>query len=514
MNTFELLGQGLITALQWHNLLYALIGVTLGTAVGVLPGIGPALTVALLLPVTYKLDPAGSLIMFAGIYYGGMYGGSTTSILLNTPGESASIVTALEGNKMARKGRGGPALATAAIGSFVAGLIATLGLAFIAPTVVKFALSFGPAEYFGLMLLAFMTVSAAFGDSTLRGLTSLTIGLALGLIGIDQLTGQNRLTMGLPNLFDGISVTTLAVALFAIGETIAVVSQKVIDEDKVQSVKGSVMMTREDWARSWKPWLRGTAIGFPIGAMPAGGADVSSFLSYSAEKTFSKHPEEFGHGAIEGVAGPEAANNASAAGTLVPLLTLGLPTTATAAIMLAGFQQFGLQPGPLLFVTNAPLVWGLIASLLVANLMLLVLNLPLIGLWVKLLTVPKPWLYAGILVFATLGTIGADASIFQLAGIPVAFGLGLLMLFGILGYLLRRFHYPIAPVVVGLILGPMAEKSLRQALQISQGNPAALFHSWIAILLWALALTAVLLPLYLRWRGSKVMQQLGSGDSD
>jgi len=513
MNTFELLGQGLLTAMQWSNLLYALIGVTLGTAVGVLPGIGPALTVALLLPVTYKLDPAGSLIMFAGIYYGGMYGGSTTSILLNTPGESASIVTALEGNKMARKGRGGPALATAAIGSFIAGLIATLGLAFIAPSVVKFALSFGPAEYFGLMLLAFMTVSAAFGDSALRGITSLTIGLALGLIGIDQLTGQTRLTMGLPNLFDGISVTTLAVALFAIGETFAVAAQKFSGEEKIESVKGSVWMTKEDWKRSWMPWLRGTAIGFPIGAMPAGGADVSSFLSYSAERTFSKHPQEFGHGAIEGVAGPEAANNASAAGTLVPLLTLGLPTTATAAIMLAGFQQFGLQPGPLLFVTNAPLVWGLIASLLVANLMLLVLNLPLIGLWVKLLTIPRPWLYAGILVFATLGTIGADGSTFSLGGIPVSFGLGLLMLFGILGYLLRRFHYPIAPVVVGLILGPMAEKSLRQALQISQGDPTALFHSWIAIVLWLLAAAAVLVPMYMRYRGSKVLEQI-AGDTD
>ena len=250
------------------------------------------------------------------------------------------------------------------------------------------------------------------------------------------------------------------------------------------------MMTREDWKRSWTPWLRGTAIGFPIGAMPAGGADISSFLSYSAERNFSKHPEEFGKGAIEGVAGPEAANNASAAGTLVPLLTLGLPTTATAAIMLAGFQQFGLQPGPLLFATNAPLVWGLIASLLVANFMLLVLNLPLIGLWVQLLTIPRPWLYAGILVFATLGTIGADGSTYMLGPVPVSFGLGLLMLFGLLGYLLRRFGYPIAPVVVGLILGPMAEKSLRQALQISQGDPVALFHSWIAIVLWLLALTA------------------------
>jgi putative tricarboxylic transport membrane protein len=513
MNTFELLGQGLVIALQWQNLVYALIGVTLGTAVGVLPGIGPALTVALLLPVTYKLDPAGSLIMFAGIYYGGMYGGSTTSILLNTPGESASIVTALEGNKMARKGRGGPALATAAIGSFVAGLIATLGLAFIAPWVVKFALSFGPAEYFALMLLAFMTVSAAFGDSTLRGLTSLFIGLGLGLIGIDQLTGQTRLAFGTLNLFDGIQVTTLAVALFAIGETLAVVSSKIAMDEKIEAVKGSVWMSREDWKRSWMPWLRGTAIGFPIGAMPAGGADVSSFLSYSTERQFSKHPEEFGKGAIEGVAGPEAANNASAAGTLVPLLTLGLPTTATAAIMLAGFQQFGLQPGPLLFLTNAPLVWGLIASLLVANMMLLVLNLPLIGIWVKLLTIPRPWLYGGILVFATLGTIGASASTFMLGPIPTSFELGLLMLFGILGYVLRRFGYPIAPVVVGLILGPMAEKSLRQALQISQGDPSVLVHSWISVVLIVLAIAAVAVPLILRARGKgKMLAQLGTDE--
>ncbi|MGH6763298.1 MAG: tripartite tricarboxylate transporter permease [Phyllobacterium sp.] len=513
MDTFSLLGQGLLTAFELSNLLYALIGVTLGTAVGVLPGIGPALTVALLLPVTYKLDPAGSLIMFAGIYYGGMYGGSTTSILLNTPGESASIVTALEGNKMARSGRGGPALATAAMGSFVAGLLATLGLAFIAPSVVKFALSFGPAEYFALMLLAFMTVSAAFGESTLRGLTSLLIGLALGLIGIDQLTGQARLVMGTPNLLDGINVTTLAVALFAIGETLAVASTREKEDDKVESVKGSVWMSREDWRRSWKPWLRGTAIGFPIGAMPAGGADVSSFLSYSAEKQFSKHPEEFGTGAIEGVAGPEAANNASAAGTLVPLLTLGLPTTATAAIMLAGFQQFGLQPGPLLFVTNAPLVWGLIASLLVANLMLLVLNLPLIGMWVKLLTIPRHWLYAGILVFATLGTIGANASTFMLGGVPISFELGMLLAFGILGFLLRRFGYPIAPVVVGLILGPMAEKSLRQALQISQGDPMALVHSWISVVLILLAIAAVVVPLILRARGKgKMLTQLASDE--
>ncbi|WP_269930847.1 tripartite tricarboxylate transporter permease [Aminobacter sp. HY435] len=503
MDTFGLLAQGLLTALEPMNMLYALIGVTLGTAVGVLPGIGPALTVALLLPVTYKLDPAGSLIMFAGIYYGGMYGGSTTSILLNTPGESASIVTALEGNKMARAGRGGPALATAAIGSFVAGLIATVGLAFIAPTVVKMALSFGPAEYFALMLLAFMTVSAAFGDSTLRGLTALFIGLALGLIGIDLQTGQARLAFGIPDLLDGIEVTTLAVALFAVGEALSVAASKGGDST-IQAIKGSVWMTREDWRRSWKPWLRGTAVGFPIGAMPAGGAEIGTFLSYSMEKHLAEKPEEFGKGAIEGVAGPEAANNASAAGTLVPLLTLGLPTTATAAIMLAGFQQFGLQPGPLLFATNPQLVWGLIASLLVANLMLLVLNLPLIGVWVRLLTIPTPWLYAGILMFATLGTIGANPSTFEL---------GMLLAFGLLGYGLRRFGYPIAPVVVGLILGPMAEQQLRRALAISQGDPMILVHSPIAIVLLLLAATAVLLPLYLRARGrGKVLAQLGASE--
>ena len=504
MDAFSLLGHGLVLALQPMNLFYALLGVTIGTAVGVLPGIGPALTVALLLPVTYRLDPAGSLIMFAGIYYGGMYGGSTTSILLNTPGESASIVTALEGNKMARKGRGGPALATAAIGSFVAGLIATLGLAFVAPWVVKFALSMGPADYLALMVLAFVTISAAFGDSALRGLTSLFIGLGLGLVGIDLQTGQARLAFGVPDLLDGVEVTTLAVALFAVGEAMKIAGSSHPRDEKVEPVRGSVWMTKEDWRRSWKPWLRGTAIGFPIGAMPAGGAEVGTFLSYSVEKAFAAKPEEFGHGAIEGVAGPEAANNASAAGTLVPLLTLGLPTSATAAIMLAGFQQFGLQPGPLLFTTNAPLVWSLIASLLVANLMLIVLNLPLIGLWVKLLSIPKPWLYAGILSFATLGTIGAN---------PSAFELGLLLAFGLLGYGLRRFDYPIAPVVVGLILGPLAEQQLRRALAISQGDPAVLVHSPAAIVLYLLAALAVVLPLVLRLRGrGKVLSALASDE--
>ncbi|WP_181703559.1 tripartite tricarboxylate transporter permease [Chthonobacter albigriseus] len=504
MDTFSLLAGGLLTALQPMSLVYAFIGVLLGTAVGVLPGIGPALTVALLLPVTYKLDPAGSLIMFAGIYYGGMYGGSTTSILLNTPGESASIITALEGNKMARAGRGGPALATAAIGSFIAGLVATIALAFLAPTVVKLALSFGPADYFALMVLAFVTVSAAFGSSALMGLTSLFIGLTLGLVGIDLQTGQARLAFGVPDLLDGIEVTTLAVALFAIGETLAVAGAGARAPDKIEPVRGSVWMTAADWGRSWKPWLRGTAIGFPIGAMPAGGAEIGTFLSYAAERRLTKHPEEFGHGAIEGVAGPEAANNASAAGTLVPLLTLGLPTSATAAIMLAGFQQFGLQPGPLLFINSPQLVWGLIASLLVANFMLLILNLPLVGLWVRLLAIPRAWLYAGILTFSTLGTIGAN---------PSQVELGMLLGFGLLGYGLRRFGYPIAPVVIGLILGPLAEQQLRRALAISQGDLLVLVQSPLAIALYLIAAAALLIPLVMRLRGrGEVLNQLAADE--
>jgi putative tricarboxylic transport membrane protein len=505
MTTFDFLLQGLSVAFDPMILFYALVGVTLGTAVGVLPGIGPALTVALLLPVTYGLDPAGSIIMFAGIYYGGMYGGSTTSILLNTPGESASIVTALEGNKMARAGRGGPALATAAIGSFVAGLLATLALAFLAPHIVKLAFVFGPREYFALMVLAFITVSAAFGESTLKGLTSLFVGLALATIGIDGLTGQARLSFGVPQLLDGIEVTTLAVAMFAVGEALFVAAQGAGLDDKIHAIKGSVSMTRADWSRSWRAWLRGTAIGFPIGAMPAGGADIASFLSYGAEKRFSKHPEEFGHGAIEGVAGPEAANNAAAAGTLVPLLTLGLPTTATAAIMLAGFQQFGLQPGPLLFATSPQLVWGLIASLLIANVMLLVLNLPLIRLWVRLLTIPRPWLYAGILLFATLGTIGVNPS-------PVE--LSMLMIFGVMGYLMRLHGYPIAPVVVGLILGPMAEQQLRRALAISQGDWTTLVSTPVAAGLLALSALALLVPMLLRLRGKGAVLAQIAGDED
>lgn len=485
-DTFSFLMGGFETALVPANLLFAFIGVVLGTAIGVLPGIGPALTVALLLPVTFKLDPAGSLIMFAGIYYGSMYGGSTTSILLNTPGESASVITALEGNKMARNGRGGPALSTAAIGSFVAGTIATVGLALAAPLLVKIALAFGPAEYFALMVLAFTTVSAALGDSKIRGFTSLFIGLTIGLIGLDLQSGQSRLTFGSLELLNGVGTTTLAVGLFAVGETLFVATRQSMLKEDITAVEGSLWMSKSDWKRSFMPWIRGTIIGFPIGALPAGGAEIPTFLSYSIERKLSKNPEEFGRGAIEGVAGPEAANNASAAGTLMPLLTLGLPTSATAAMMLAGFQQYGINPGPLLFARDPNLVWGLIASLFIANVMLVVLNLPLVGLWVKLLRIPRPWLYAGILLFATLGTLGSNAAPFEL---------GTLLVVGLIGFLMRMLDYPVAPVVVGLILGPLAEQQLRRALAIGQGDVTVLVHSWISISLFAIAVLIALGPI-------------------
>ena len=338
MDALHALIAGFGVALQPMNLLWGFIGVTLGTLVGVLPGVGPALTVAMLMPLTVKLDPTGALIMFAGIYYGAMFGGSTTTILLNTPGESASIATALEGNRMAKAGRAGPALATSALGSFVAGTLATVALTLVAPLVVTAALKFGPAEYFALMVFAFTTVSAVLGVSTVRGLTSLFLGLLLGLAGIDSQTGQARFAFGVPELLDGIDVVVLAVGLFAVGEALYGAAYLAAQET-VEKLSGSIWMSREDWKRSVPAWLRGAALGFPFGTIPAGGAEIPTFLSYAVEKKLSKHPAEFGHGAIEGVAGPESANNAAATGVLVPLLTLGIPTSATAAILLARIPE-------------------------------------------------------------------------------------------------------------------------------------------------------------------------------
>jgi len=470
------------------NLLFALIGTLLGTAVGVLPGIGPAMTVALLLPITYVLEPTGAFIMFAGIYYGGMYGGSTTSILLNTPGESSSIMTAIEGNLMAKAGRGAAALGTAAIGSFVAGTIATLLLALVAPVVVTLAVAIGPADYFALALLAFVAVSTVLGASPVRGLASLCIGLFLGLVGTDLLTGQQRFTLGVPQLADGIDVVVVAVALFAVGEALHVASRLRHGPVQVMSSSGK-FMTREDLRRSWKPWLRGTAFGFPFGALPAGGAEIPTFLSYATERRLTKHPEDFGRGAIEGVAGPEAANNAAAAGVLVPLLTLGLPTSATAAILLAAFQGYGIQPGPTLLTTESSLVWTLIASLFIGNTMLLVLNLPLVGLWVKLLKIPRPYLYAGILMFASLGSYAVNADPLDLV---------ILLVLGLLGFAMRRFGWPVAPAVIGLILGPVAETNLRRALAISDGDLTTLVSSPFSVVVLLVAVAAVVGPPLLR----------------
>lgn len=484
METLTALAGGFAVALTPLNLAWAFIGVTLGTAIGVLPGIGPALTVALLLPVTYSLDPTPAFIMFAGIYYGGMYGGSTTSILLNAPGESASIMSAVEGHLMARAGRGGAALATAAIGSFVAGTIATGALTVSAPAMVTLALRFGPAEYFALALLAFVAVSSVLGESRLDGFASLLFGLLLGVIGIDPLTGVPRLTFGLPQLLDGLDVVVVAVGLFAVGEVMYAASRHHLDGERIPS-RGSLWMTREDWGRSWKPWLRGAAIGFPLGALPAGGAEIPTFLSYAIERRLGRHPEQFGHGAIEGVAGPEAANNAAAAGTLVPLLSLGLPTTATAAILLAAFRQYGLQPGPLLFQHEPRLVWGLIASLYVGNVMLLVLNLPLVGLWVKLLSIPKPTLYGGILTLASAGAYSVNRSVFDV---------GLLYAIGVAGYAMRCRAIPLAPAIIGLILGPMAEQQLRRALAIAAGSPAVLVTRPLSAALLALAAALLIAP--------------------
>lgn len=467
MDALQALMGGFANALQPTTLMWGFVGCFVGTLVGVLPGIGPALTIALLLPLTYKVPATSMFVMFAGIYYGAAYGGSTTSILVRTPGEAGSMMTALEGNQMARRGRAGPALATAAIGSFIAGTIGTIALTFIAPLVVDVALAFGPAEYFSMMVLALVAVTAVLGRSVLRGLVALSLGALFGLVGVDLQTGQARFTFGhQPGLLDGIEMTIAIVGIFAVGEAAYLAWQgRNSKASEVASVQGGVTLSKDDLKRSWKPWLRGAFYGFPIGAMPAGGSDVPVLLSYYTEKKLAKNPEEFGNGAIEGVAGPEAANNAAAAGVLMPLLTLGIPTSATAAVMLSAFQGYGIQTGPGLFSSQSTLVWTLIASLYIGNVILLVLNLPLISLWVKLLKIPPPWLYAGIIVISTLGVYGASNSLFSV---------GMLYAFGALGYLMRRFDFPAAPVIVGLILTPMAEQSLRQALTISQGEFSAL----------------------------------------
>lgn len=487
--TLSNLAGGFATAATLVNLMWAFVGCALGTAIGVLPGLGPAVTVAMLLPITSQVEPASSMIFFCGIYYGAMYGGSTTSILLNTPGETGTMVTALEGFKMAKNGRAGAALATSAIGSFVAGTLATVMVTLFAPVVADFAVTLGPPEYFMLMLLAFVTVSAVLGRSTLRGLTALFIGLAIGCIGLDQISGQVRYTMGIPELLDGVEVVLVAVGLFAVGETLYNALYEGRSEASLNSM-GKVHMTGSEWRRSWPAWLRGTALGFPFGTIPAGGSEIPTFLSYATERKLSKHGQEFGTtGAIEGVAGPEAANNSAVTATLVPLLTLGIPTSVTAAILLSAFQNYGLQPGPQLFQTSSVLVWALIASLYIGNVMLLVLNLPLVGLWVKLLKIPKAQLYAGILIFATVGVYAMRQS---------ALDLVFMYFVGLLGVLMRRFDFPTAPVIVGMILGPLAEAQMRNAVSIGEGSFRVFVERPLSLTLLIVVIAVLLLPRALR----------------
>ncbi len=475
---------GFANALTPENLLFAALGVLLGTAIGVLPGIGPAMAVALLLPVTYALDPTGAFILFAGIYFGAMFGGSTTSILLNTPGESAAVVAAMEGNPMARSGRGAQALAAAAIGHFIGGTLGAIGLVLLAPLIATVAVDIGAPDYFAVMVLAFISVTSVLGSSRVRGFAALAIGLTIGLVGLDPLTGQARLTFGIPQLADGIDVVIVAVGLFAVGEALWVAAH--LRRTPVQAIPvGRPWLSREDLGRTWKAWLRGPFIGFPFGAIPAGGAEIPTFLSYVTERRLSKHRDEFGSGAIEGVAGPESAASASSAGTLATMLTLGLPTTAIAAVMLAAFQQFGIQPGPLLFQNEPELVWTLIASLFIGLVLLLVLNLPLAPVWAKLLQIPRPYLYAGILFFACVGA-------YAVSGQPV--DLVVLLVIGGIGFLMRRYGLPVLPAIIGVILGPDAELQLRRALQIADGDWTTLVSTPMSVIIYVIIAALLLVP--------------------
>lgn len=498
IDTWNLLAEGFATAMTPTNLMYAAIGVLLGTAVGVLPGLGTSLTVALLLPITFALEPTSAFIMFAGIFYGGAYGGSTTSILLRTPGESSTVVTAIEGHLMAKNGRAPQALATAAIGSFIAGTIGSALLVGLAEPVAKLALSMGAPEYFAVMVLAFVSVTAVLGNSRVRGFASLGIGLLIGMVGLDMQTGQQRLTFGMPQLFDGLDIVLVAVAIFAIGEALWIASRTNTDPERPIPV-GRPWLSRSDLSRSWRPWLRGTALGYPFGAIPAGGAEIPTFLSYVTERKLTKHPEEFGRGAIEGVAGPEAANNASAAGSMTSMLTLGLPTSATTAVILAAFTTYGIQPGPQLLESESQLVWALIASLFIGNLLLLLINLPLAPLWAKLLKIPRPYLYAGVVFFAVLGTYSVNSQPLDIVFLGVI---------GVLGFMMRKYGLPALPLIVGVILGPRAELQLRRAVQISDGDAWTLVSSPLCIGIYLVIAVVIAWPLISRLRKRSVDKQL------
>jgi TctA family transporter len=471
MDLFHNLILGFGVAVTPINLLYAFIGVLLGTLIGVLPGVGPVATIAMLLPITFNLNPVSALIMLAGIYYGAQYGGSTTAILVNIPGESSSVVTCLDGYQMARQGRAGPALAIAAIGSFFAGCVATLLIAVAAPPLAEVALKFGPSEYFSLMVFGLIAATVLARGSLIKAIAMVVFGLLLGIIGTDVNSGVLRFTFGIPELSDGIGFVVVAMGMFGTAEIIANLDLK--DKREVFLSKVTHLYpTKEDLKRSWASILRGTALGSFLGILPGGGALLASFGAYTLEKKISSHPEQFGKGAIEGVAGPESANNAGAQTSFIPMLTLGIPGNAVMALMIGALMIQGIAPGPQVMNEKPELFWGLIASMWVGNLMLVVLNLPMIGMWVKLLTVPYRYLYPSILVFMAIG-------VFSLSNNP--FDVLIMAVFGVLGYICVKLECEPAPMILGFILGPLMEENLRRAMLLSRGDPFVFFQKPISL---------------------------------
>jgi putative tricarboxylic transport membrane protein len=484
----ELLSQlalGFAVALDPVNLLYCFAGVFIGTLIGVLPGIGPVGAMSLLLPVTFKATPEAAIIMLAGIYYGSMYGGSTTSILVNIPGEAASVVTCLDGYQMARQGRAGPALGMCAFGSFIGGTVGLVGLILLAPPLSKFALAFGPPEYFSLMVLGLTILVYLAHGSMAKALIMAGFGMVLGLIGLDSITGQPRLTFDRLELVDGVGLAPIVMGLFGVGEVLINVEQA-IRRDVYQTKIKNLLPGVKDWVASTWPMVRGSLVGFLLGILPGGGAVISSFLSYALEKRLAKEPERFGRGAIEGVAGPETANNAATSGAFIPLMTLGVPPNVIMAMLLGAFMVHGVTPGPLMMTSNPALFWGVIASMYIGNIMLLVLNLPLIGMWVQVLKVPYQILFPLILLFCLIGVYSISNSVFDIY---------VMIAFGLIGYLMKKFGYEGAPLVLAFVLGPLLENNLRKSLILSQGEFSIFFLRPISAVCLLLALFLLLSPL-------------------
>lgn len=476
---------GFQVALQPANLFFCFMGVLIGTLVGVLPGLGPVAAMSLLLPTTFHLSPVSAVIMLSGIYYGAMYGGSTTSILVNIPGEAASVVTCLDGYQMARKGRAGAALGIAAFGSFIAGTLSILGLMLLAPMLAEVALKFGPPEYFSLMLLGLVIVTFLAGSSMPKALMMAAFGLFLGLIGMDIMTATPRFTFDIYFLMDGVGLVPVVMGLFGISEVLLNLENKLEREVVETRIKG-LLPNRKDWRDSAWPIIRGSVIGFFLGILPGGGAVISSFVSYGVEKKLSTHPEKFGSGVIEGVAGPEAANNAAAGGAFIPLLTLGIPANAVMAMLLGALTIYGMQPGPMLIREHPDLFWGVITSMYIGNFMLLVLNLPLIGVWVKILKIPYTFLFPLILLFCLIGAFSLNNSVGEI---------GLMLFFGGVGYLLKKFDYEAAPLVLAMVLGPMMENALRQSLIMANGSATIFFTRPISLGVVLLVLALLVLPM-------------------